>query len=190
MICAVWSDNQETKKSIQLILEKRDQEYSEISSMHDIMDNKEIILFVDEDLLSSNFFFTNKLICERIENGQWQFIILGFKKKFKPLPYMVKRTYQSIKNSDEIEKSVSLLKKSILKPKSRDYTFAKKMNRLFYIYHCLYEKESISFEEVQSFSKISRRTFQRDLQTLREVLVTQKITLDESTNCYVMDYIK
>jgi predicted DNA-binding transcriptional regulator YafY len=60
---------------------------------------------------------------------------------------------------------------------------------LIYIYVNLYEKETITYDEINSVSLISKRTFLRDLETLRDILITQTIVFDENNRYYTLEDI-
>jgi predicted DNA-binding transcriptional regulator YafY len=63
-----------------------------------------------------------------------------------------------------------------------------KAHRLLYIYHLLNSTESISYEDVEEFN-IGKRTFERDLETLREILITEKTTFNKYQNRYELKYV-
>ena len=187
---AFWCENEINKQVLKTALINRKKAYIVINNIKSIIRETNLVLFVEEELLAASFFADNKNICEKIEDLQWFVIVIGHQKKFKPIPYMAKRIDKPLKSVSQIAPVLHKISASAKKNNSRNNVLAKKLNRLFYIYHCLYEKETITYEEVKNISNISPRTFYRDLETLREVLVTQTITFDENEKYYTMDYIK
>ena len=189
-IYAIWCENEQNIQLLQTAISQITDNYLVLKNMKSIFKKPKIVVFVEEELLYESFFGDNKNICEKIEDLQWFVIVIGSKKKLNPFPYMAKRIDKPLKSVSQIAPVLDKISASAQKHNSRNNVFAKKLNRLFYIYHCLYEKETITYEEVKRISNISQRTFFRDLETLREVLVTQTITYDENEKHYTMDYIK
>ena len=187
---AIWCENEQNIQLLQTAVSQITDNYLVLKNMKSIFKKPKVVVFVEEELLHESFFGDNKNICEKIEDLQWFVIVIGSKKKLNPFPYMAKRIDKPLKSVSQIAPVLDKISASAQKQNSRNNVFAKKLNRLFYIYHCLYEKETITYEEVKGISNISKRTFLRDLQTLREVLVTQTITYDENEKYYTMDYIK
>jgi hypothetical protein len=189
-IYAIWCENEQNIQLLQTAISQITDNYLVLKNMKSIFKKPKIVVFVEEELLHESFFGDNKNICEKIEDLQWFVIVIGSKKKLNPFPYMAKRIDKPLKSVSQIAPVLDKISASAQKHNSRNNVFSKKLNRLFYIYHCLYEKETITYEEVKRISNISQRTFFRDLETLREVLVTQTITYDENEKHYTMDYIK
>jgi hypothetical protein len=187
---AIWCENEQNIKLLQTAISQITDNYLVLKNIKSIFKKPKVVVFVEEELLHESFFGDNKNTCEKIEDLQWFVIVIGHKKKLNPFPYMAKRIDKPLKSISQIAPVLDKISTSAQKPNSRNNVLAKKLNRLFYIYHCLYEKETITYEEVKSISKISKRTFFRDLDTLREVLLTQTITYDENEKHYTMDYIK
>ena len=187
---AIWCVNEQNIQLLQTAISQITNNYLVLKNINSIFKKPKVVVFVEEELLHESFFGDNKNICEKIEDLQWFVIVIGHKKKLNPFPYMAKRIDKPLKSVLQIAPVLDKISASAQKQNSRNNVFAKKLNRLFYIYHCLYEKETITYEEVKSISKISKRTFFRDLDTLREVLLTQTITYDENEKHYTMDYIK
>jgi hypothetical protein len=189
-IYAIWCENEQNIQLLQTAISQISDNYLVLKNMKSIFKKPKVVVFVEEELLHESFFGDNKNICEKIEDLKWFVIVIGSKKKLNPFPYMAKRIDKPLKSVSQIAPVLDKISASAQKHNSRNNVFAKKLNRLFYIYHCLYEKETITYEEVKRISNISQRTFFRDLETLREVLVTQAITYDENEKHYTMDYIK
>jgi hypothetical protein len=187
---AIWCVNEQNIQLLQTAISQISDNYLVLKNMKSIFKKPKVVVFVEEELLHESFFGDNKNICEKIEDLQWFVIVIGSKKKLNPFPYMAKRIDKPLKSVSQIAPVLDKISASAQKPNSRNNVLAKKLNRLFYIYHCLYEKETITYEEVKNISNISQRTFFRDLDTLREVLLTQTITYDENEKHYTMDYIK
>jgi hypothetical protein len=189
MIYVIWESDGKNENTLREISLERKCSFLSITDIKTILNKKELVLFIEEDLLEKDFFSKNKAICEKIEKRDWIVILFGHKKKFKPLPYLVKRTRNIIRDPKELNIALDQLEKARLTPNSRENIFNKKMNRLFYIYYCMTDRDSVTFEEIEFVSGISKRTFQRDIQTLKEVLITQKINYNEYEKCYTIEYI-
>ena len=187
---AIWCENEQNIQLLQTAISQITDNYLVLKNMKSIFKKPKVVVFVEEELLHESFFGDNKNICEKIEDLQWFVIVIGSKKKLNPFPYMAKRIDKPLKSVSQIAPVLDKISTSAQKHNTRNNVFSKKLNRLFYIYHCLYEKETLTYEEVKRISNISQRTFFRDLETLREVLVTQAITYDENEKHYTMDYIK
>jgi hypothetical protein len=189
-IYAIWCENEQNIQLLQTAISQITDNYLVLKNIKSIFKKPKVVVFVEEELLYETFFGDNKNICEKIEDLQWFVIVIGSKKKLNPFPYMAKRIDKPLKSVSQIAPVLDKISTSAQKHNTRNNVFSKKLNRLFYIYHCLYEKETITYEEVKRISNISQRTFFRDLETLREVLVTQTITYDENEKHYTMDYIE
>ncbi len=190
IIYTIWCENEQNIQLLQTAISQISDNYLILKNMKSIFKKPKVVVFVEEELLHESFFGDQKNICEKIEDLQWFVIVIGSKKKLNPFPYMAKRIDKPLKSVSQIAPVLDKISTSAQKHNTRNNVFSKKLNRLFYIYHCLYEKETITYEEVKRISNISQRTFFRDLETLREVLVTQTITYDENEKHYTMDYIK
>jgi hypothetical protein len=161
----------------------------QLSSSNPLRNQINTIVFVEEHLLDATFFRDEQLF-DRIENLDVFFILIGTTKKFIPQPLNIKRIFDPISGKKQIISILEMYKDFQQKLNQRDKALTKKLNRLFYIYHQLYEKESIKMTEILRLTKVSRRTIYRDFQTLREVLVTQTIKYDENEQMYYMEDIK
>lgn len=189
MIYAIWESNKKNERIIHEISSNRNGSFLAISSIDEVINEEKVTLFVDENLIELDFFSRNKAICDKIEKLEWVLILIGHKKKFKPLPYLAKRIKSTIKDLRELEIALDILEKTRNNPLSRETTFNKKMNRLFYIYYCLTDRDSVTYEEIAFVSGVSKRTFQRDIKTLKEVLATQNIICNEYEKKYTIEYI-
>lgn len=147
------------------------------------------IVFVEEQLLDE-MIFRDEQLYDRIENLEVFFVIIGTTRKFIPQPLNVKRIFNPISGKKQIVSMLEIYKDFQQKLNQRDKALKKKLNRLFYIYHQLYEKESIKMNEILRLTKVSKRTIFRDFQTIREVLVTQTIKYDENEQMYYLEDIK
>jgi uncharacterized protein YfkK (UPF0435 family) len=128
-------------------------------------------------------------LCDIIESKSVFFIIIGNNKFFKRQPIEVKRISHKNVNTEMIKNIIEIWNDYKNKLNQREKILTKKLARLFYIYHILYEKESISASEIINIAKISKRTFQRDLKILKEVLVTKNIKLDPESQTYFLEDI-
>ncbi len=162
---------------------------SNVNSASLLKNESNSIVFVEEQLIDETIFRDEQLY-DRIENLEVFFVIIGTARKFIPQPLNVKRIFNPISGKKQIVSLLEIYKDFQQKLNQRDKALTKKLNRLFYIYHQLYEKESIKMTEILRLTKVSRRTIYRDFQTLREVLVTQTIKYDENEQMYYMEDIK
>jgi len=189
MIYAFYGENQLNRSFMKILTSDRNVKYREITAINDVIKEKELVLFIEEGILDYDFFHKNEIICKKINSLQWIVFLIGNTKKFKPLPYLIKRTRKVLRNQDAINRAIDLLVSAKLTPNSRENLFHKKMNRLFYIYYCLTDRDSVTYEEIAYVSGISKRTFQRDIEVLKEILITQKINYNEFEKCYTIEYI-
>lgn len=189
MIYALWQLNGSNDNILRNIAQERNGTFLSITNINSVINKNEVVLFIDEELIEKDFFSKQKAINEKIKKLEWIVIILGNRKKFKPLPYLVKRTRNIIRDPKMVNIALDQLEKAKLTPNSRKNILNKKLNRLFYIYYCLSDRDSVTYEEIAFVSGVSRRTFQRDIQTLKEVLVLQTINYNDFEKCYTIEYI-
>lgn len=189
MIYAIWDSTGNNRQILREISLERNGSFLAITDIQAVINEKELVLFIEEDLLEKDFFSKQKAICEKIKKLEWIVILLGHRKKFKPLPYLIKRTRNIIRDPKMVNIALDQLERAKLTPNSRKNVLNKKMNRLFYIYYCLSDRDSVTYEEIAFVSGISRRTFQRDINTLKSVLVMQEIHYNDYEKCYTIEYI-
>ena len=185
---AIWCENLHNIQVLKDGIKKHTKNFAVIDNINSIVKKSKAIVFVEEDLLSETFFIDNKNVTKKIDELSWVFIIIGTKRKIKPFPYMVKRMNKNLKSEKQISEILSTLSKAKKKPKQNN-VLSKKINRLIYIYVNLYDKETITYDEINSVSLISKRTFLRDLETLRDILITQTIVFDENNRYYTLEDI-
>ena len=185
---AIWCENLHNIQVLKDAFEMHSKKYAVIDNIKTIIKKPKAVIFAEEDLLSHSFFIDNKNVTKKIDELSWVFIIIGTKRKIKPFPYMIKRMNKNLKSEKQISEILSTLSKAKKKPKQNN-VLSKKINRLIYIYVNLYEKETITYDEINSVSLISKRTFLRDLETLRDILITQTIVFDENNRYYTLEDI-
>ena len=186
--CSLLLSNKDILKIIETTIDEAKGSYSILKKEQDVFKVNDQIIFIEEDLLSDSIFGNNHL-CDIIESKSVFFIIIGNNKFFKRQPIEVKRISHKNVNTEMIKNIIEIWNDYKNKLNQREKILTKKLARLFYIYHILYEKESISASEIINIAKISKRTFQRDLKILKEVLVTKNIKLDPESQTYFLEDI-
>jgi hypothetical protein len=175
----LFVENQENQRKIIKAIKELKGSYELIDSADNLKSLTKSIVFVEEHLLDENFFQTGDLF-ERIEDLEVSWVTVGNKKKFIPQPLAVKRINSNLSNDSSglnslLESYIEIHNKFT----QREKVLSKKLNRLFFLYHQLYEKESLEMSDILRLTNVSKRTIFRDFQLLREVLMTQTICLDD-----------
>jgi len=159
-----------------------------LKSNDDVIKCSKQIVFVDEDLLDP-LIFKNEELLTKIEEFDLLLVIIGSKKSFQSEHYYSSRIDKSELNNKTIEiliKKWYTLNGNVTK---RDLALNKKLTRLFFIYHLLEQENAVSLDYLINKTGFSKRTIQRDIKTLRDVVVSSKIEFNEENKTYEMTAI-
>lgn len=173
----LFVENQENQQKIIKAIKKQKGVYELIDSIEQLKSSLKCIVFVEEHLLDEKL-FSDKDLFNRIENLEVVWVIVGNTKKFKTQPLAIKRIKGTISNYSEglnslLESYIEIHNKFT----KREKALSKKLNRLFFLYHLLYEKEYMEMPDILRLTNVSKRTIFRDFQLLREILLTQTVCL-------------
>jgi len=130
------------------------------------------LILVKGSLIPSGFFDARNVA---LRTGE---LTVTFIDESKPLTkeYSVKNTIQlDITKPNEVTTYIKNLSLKVDSFSKRREALKKKLNRLFYIYTLLKEKGSVSIEDVLFRTEISKRTFYRDMETLKDICFDMQI---------------
>ena len=187
--CALWMPKSGDLKLINSIIRPYKGKSTAITSKLLISSFSDTIVFVDENNIDDRF-FDDDLLLDKLEKLDLFLVIVGTKTKLKRIPPQVNFLETPIidakKVSDLIDKWQHYRKNLNL----REQALTVKLNRLFFIYHKLFEGEYLYIDEVIKMTSVTKRTILRDLKTIKDVLITKQITFDEQKKAYIMEDIK
>jgi hypothetical protein len=171
----------------EVIHEKKGQ-YFQVEEKSQITESIDILAFIDEEYIDDYFF--NGGLLDKLENLTIMIVVIGFQKKLRGIPPQVHCIHRSVFGKKNILQAIEVWQRYRQNLNKREQALAIKLNRLFYIYHVLYEGEYLFMEDILKMTRVSKRTIMRDIKTLRDVLVTKEIVFDESKGAYFMDEIR
>lgn len=187
--CATWLPTDYNLKLITEVAHTREGHLNTLVSKTDLSNLSDYLIFIDEDYIDENF-FDDELLLDKLEKLDLFIVVVGTNKKLKRVPPQVQFISKPIVSKKQILVIIDIWQHYRKNLNLREQALTVKLNRIFFIYHLLFEGEYLYVEEVMKMASVSKRTILRDLKTLREVLVTKKITYDEEKKAYVMDDIK
>ena len=169
----VWTDNKADQKTLRKIIRglKFHPVIVESDKVGDVLKIHCFLIFARGCLVQSDFFDTRRTA---LSNGELTFVFID---NSRPFPNV------SPKNIIQLDITKPINVKSLIKKLSltidrfskRRAAMNKKLSRLFYIYTLLKETGSVSMEDVLFRTKISKRTYYRDIETIKDVCVDMRI---------------
>jgi hypothetical protein len=186
--CALWLPKSRDLKLIKNTLLTYKGKTTTVTSKSLLVSFSDTIVFVDENYIDDRF-FDDDILLDKLEKLELFLIIVGKNIKLKRIPPQVnsidapiidiKKVYDLIDKWQHYRTNLNL----------REQALTVKLNRLFFIYHKLFEGEYLYMDDILKMASVTKRTILRDLKTLKEVLVTKKITFDEEKKAYIMEDI-
>ncbi len=182
----VWTDSKQDQKTLTKIIRglRFHPVVIETDRVRDVLKIHCFLIFAKGGLVQSDFFETRRIA---LKIGELTIVFID---DSRPFPNVSPKNIIQL----DIKKSVDV--KSLIKKQSleigrfnkRREAMKKKLSRLFYIYTLLKETGSVSMEDVLFRTKIKKRTYYRDIETIKDICVDMRI---ESTgiagNYYTVD---
>jgi hypothetical protein len=186
--CALWLPKSRDLKLIKNTLLTYKGKTTTVTSKSLLVSFSDTIVLFDENYIDDRF-FDDDILLDKLEKLELFLIIVGKNIKLKRIPPQVnsidapiidiKKVYDLIDKWQHYRTNLNL----------REQALTVKLNRLFFIYHKLFEGEYLYMDDILKMASVTKRTILRDLKTLKEVLVTKKITFDEEKKAYIMEDI-
>ena len=127
---------------------------------------------------------------DKLEKLQMFIVIVGTTKKLRRVPPQVQFISKPIISKKQVLVIIEIWQRYRQNLNKREQALTVKLNRLFFIYHKLFEGEYLYIDDIMKMASVTKRTILRDLKILRDVLVTKEITFDEEKRAYIMEDIK
>jgi hypothetical protein len=185
---ALWLPKSSELKLIKNILLTYRGKITTVTSKSLLVSFSDTIVFVDENYIDDRF-FDDDILLDKLEKLELFLVIVGKNIKLKRIPPQVNRIDSPIIDTKKVSDLIDKWQHYRTNLNLREQALTVKLNRLFFIYHKLFEGEYLYMEDILKMASVTKRTILRDLKTLKEVLVTKKITFDEEKKAYIMEDI-
>ena len=186
--CALWLPKSSDLKLIKKILLTYKGKTTAVTSKSLLVSFSDTIVFVDENYIDDRF-FDDDILLDKLEKLELFLVIVGENIKLKRIPPQVNRIDSPIIDIKKVSDLIDKWQHYRTNLNLREQALTVKLNRLFFIYHKLFEGEYLYMDDILKMASVTKRTILRDLKTLKEVLVTKKITFDEEKKAYIMEDI-
>jgi hypothetical protein len=185
---ALWLPKSSELKLIKNILLTYRGKTTAVTSKSLLVSFSDTIVFVDENYIDDRF-FDDDILLDKLEKLELFLVIVGKNIKLKRIPPQVNSIDSPIIDTKKVSDLIDKWQHYRTNLNLREQALTVKLNRLFFIYHKLFEGEYLYMEDILKMASVTKRTILRDLKTLKEVLVTKKITFDEEKKAYIMEDI-
>jgi len=185
---ALWLPKSSELKLIKNILLTYKGKITTVTSKSLLVSFSDTIVFVDENYIDDRF-FDDDILLDKLEKLELFLVIVGKNIKLKRIPPQVNRIDSPIIDTKKVSDLIDKWQHYRTNLNLREQALTVKLNRLFFIYHKLFEGEYLYMDDILKMASVTKRTILRDLKTLKEVLVTKKITFDEEKKAYIMEDI-
>ena len=186
--CALWLPKSRDLKLIKNTLLTYKGKTTTVTSKSLLVSFSDTIVFVDENYIDDRF-FDDDILLDKLEKLELFLVIVGKNIKLKRIPPQVNSIDSPIIDIKKVSDLIDKWQHYRTNLNLREQALTVKLNRLFFIYHKLFEGEYLYMEDILKMASVTTRTILRDLKTLKEVLVTKKITFDEEKKAYIMEDI-
>jgi hypothetical protein len=186
--CALWLPKSSDLKLIKKILLTYKGKITTVTSKSLLVSFSDTIVFVDENYIDDRF-FDDDILLDKLEKLELFLVIVGKNIKLKRIPPQVNSIDSPIIDTKKVSDLIDKWQHYRTNLNLREQALTVKLNRLFFIYHKLFEGEYLYMDDILKMASVTKRTILRDLKTLKEVLVTKKITFDEEKKAYIMEDI-
>jgi hypothetical protein len=169
----IWTDD----KKVQEDLKKIVKELRFNPKVVDNADNTEVmaihsfLIFAKSSLVQADFFDKRSIA---IRSGELTIVFID---SSRPYPKFSSMDIDQINISNKEEVKSVIIQKSIQAAKfqRRRVAMKKRFNRLFFIYTLLKETGGVKMDDMLFRTKISKRTYYRDIETIKEICVDMNI---------------
>lgn len=178
----VWTDSKPEQKILVKII--RGLKFNPViiatDNVQDVLKVHCFLIFATGRLVQADFFDTRKTA---LRSGELTCVFID---DSRPYPnFSPKSVIQlDISKPDEVKNLIKKKSKEIDLFSKRRLAMEQKLKRLFYIYTILKETGSIRMEDVIFRAKISKRTFYRDIETIKDICVDMRIESSGTTGDY------
>jgi hypothetical protein len=187
--CALWLPKDYDLTLIKEVIDSIKGNITSISRKNLLVGLSDVIIFVDEENIGEHF-FNDETLLDKLEKLKLFIVIVGTTKKLRRVPPQVQFISKPIISKKQVLVIIEIWQRYRQNLNKREQALTVKLNRLFFIYHKLFEGEYLYIDDVMKLASVTKRTILRDLKTLRDVLVTKEITFDEEKRAYIMEDIK
>jgi hypothetical protein len=187
--CALWLPKDYDLTLIKEVIDSIKGSIISISRKNLLVGLSDVIIFVDEENIDEHF-FSDETLLDKLEKLQLFIVIVGTTKKLRRVPPQVQFISKPIISKKQVLVIIEIWQRYRQNLNKREQALTVKLNRLFFIYHKLFEGEYLYIDDVMKMASVTKRTILRDLKILRDVLVTKEITFDEEKRAYIMEDIK
>jgi hypothetical protein len=185
---ALWLPKSSELKLIKNILLTYRGKTTAVTSKSLLVSFSDTIVFVDENYIDDRF-FDDDILLDKLEKLELFLVIVGKNIKLKRIPPQVNSIDSPIIDTKKVSDLIDKWQHYRTNLNLREQALTVKLNRIFFIYHKLFEGEYLYMDDILKMASVTKRTILRDLKTLKEVLVTKKITFDEVKKAYIMEDI-
>jgi len=189
LACASWLPTDYNLKLITEVVHTSMSHLNTLVSKTDLTNLSDYLIFIDEDYIDEHF-FDDEVLLDKLEKLDLFIVVVGTNKKLKRVPPQVQFISKQIVSKKQILVIIDIWQRYRQNLNKREQALTVKLNRLFFIYHKLFEGEYLYIDDIMKMASVSKRTILRDLKILRNVLVTKEITFDEEKRAYIMEDIK
>ena len=180
----LWTDDEADLSVLSEIILKMGLQAILCGSEKDLLQYPGFLIFAKESNIYSLFFEYNPQITKKINENELQLIVID-----EFIGYHIPKHIKKIKikslDDSEIFTIIDLAAKNAMLINKKYEIFKTKLNRIFYIYTQLTEKGEVTFNDVLDKTKISKRTFSRDIKTIKDVCQDKSIEFDTYINGYM-----
>jgi len=187
--CALWLPKDYDLTLIKEVIDSIKGNIISISRKNLLVGLSDVIIFVDEENIDEHF-FSDETLLDKLEKLQLFIVIVGTTKKLRRVPPQVQFISKPIISKKQVLVIIEIWQRYRQNLNKREQALTVKLNRLFFIYHKLFEGEYLYIDDIMKMASVTKRTILRDLKILRDVLVTKEITFDEEKRAYIMEDIK
>jgi len=169
----IWTD----EKEIQADLSKIVKDLGFNPKVVDKVDNQEVLathcflILAKGSMVRPDFFEIRSLA---IKSGELTFVFIDSERPY-PKSSSLHIDQINIYNEEEIKSLIIQRSKVVAKFQRRRDAMKKRFNRLFFIYTLFKEAGVVRMDDVIFRTGISKRTYYRDIETIRDICVEMKI---------------
>jgi hypothetical protein len=167
----IWTDDKTAQKELKKTI-------SGIGFHPVIIDTNNVQEVAKGGLVQSDFFDTMRT---GIKEGEITFVFID---DSRPYPNVSPKSIlqMDISNPDDVKSFIKKQANVAIRFKKRREAMKTKLSRLFYIYTLLTETGSVKMEDVFFRTKISKRTFYRDMEVIKDVCTEFRI--ESTPGCF------
>ena len=140
------------------------------------------IVFASGKMVSSHFFISNPAVEKKVVEGELKFVFIDDE---RPSFYPRNSKVVDIHNPSSVKDIILKQAKETEKFNIRREALKNKLGRIFYIYTQLIEKGVVHMDDVLDKTHITKRTFYRDMEVIKQVCPSMRIENTSGERSYV-----